>query len=81
VLVACYGLRMTSTPVPPIDVIERLGQRLAAGLIHRSEAIMQLREVLDVTVTGAADLLDNWETARARYEAIGRDAGRRPYVP
>jgi hypothetical protein len=72
VLVTCYGLRMTSTPVPPIDVIERLGQRLDAGLLHRSEAVMQLREVLDVTVAGAADLLDNWETARARYDAIGK---------
>ncbi|WP_033355902.1 hypothetical protein [Kitasatospora aureofaciens] len=51
-----------------IDDIERLGRAVAAGQTSRDAAVATLMTTVPtLTERGAADLLDNWQTARAAY--------------
>lgn len=58
--------------MPLVDKIEEYGAAVDAGLIDRDTATQQLTEYSDggLTKLGAADLLNTWQTARARYADI-----------
>jgi hypothetical protein len=55
-----------------VDEIERLGRDVDNGTITRDAAVQQLLECSDggLTRASAADLIDNWRTARGRYTSV-----------
>lgn len=61
-----------------VDKIEELGADAEAGTIDRDVAVQLLLEYSDGGLTrfGASDLIGNWRTARAEYQAIGDTARR-----
>lgn len=59
-----------------IDEIERLGRAVAEGTMSRADALAELVGASDggLTSVGAASVLDEWATARDRYERSYREA-------
>lgn len=59
---------------PRLDQIEALGLAVDDGLLSREEAISSLTDWSEggLTALGAADLLEDWRSARSRYETAFR---------
>jgi hypothetical protein len=59
-----------------IDDIEFYGRAVAAGEMTRTDATQALADASNggLTLHGAAESIDNWQTARAKYQQVGRQA-------
>lgn len=55
-----------------VDMIEELGAAVDAGLLDRAAAVHQLAQYSDggLTLQGAVNAIDNWQTRRAAYADI-----------
>ena len=58
-----------------LDDIEFFGSRVDAGDIDRESAAALLADASNggLTLLGAAQCIDTWQSIRARYEGIGGD--------
>lgn len=55
-----------------INQLEAYGRAVEEGLLPRDKAISDVVCLSEggLTERGAADLIDNWRTAQARYDAV-----------
>jgi hypothetical protein len=62
-----------------VDWVEHYGSAVENGELTQAGAAQALAAASEggVTEAGAAGLIDNWRTARARYQAIADEAARR----
>jgi hypothetical protein len=55
-----------------VDDIERLGRAVETGKAMQPEAVRELMKLADggLTERGATEEIDDWQGARARYQAV-----------
>lgn len=70
---------MTAPTQPPAEQADRIRRAFDAHLCTRAEAVDALRSILDITVLGAEELLDNSAMPSTRWVARCVASKHRPY--